>query len=616
VEEAAHAQAEPLAESVNASGALNLPYLVEVRFPVLTQWLSAEVSLCQPENPMTFIHGLLKDKLALRKSARFEATEVDQYLEECLERPHLVTGGLEMSIPCVRSSFRLALVEFYRHHEPKANPLACVESITRSAKHGATKETVLLALENMYGSDAVHRLLADMEDMGITGDGGYREVSQAKRATNAAAAKWKGFTAKRAGNAECSCSGCRTFKSMRATAYLRRVDFSSIIEFMTAETMMHQPEDPIKFLLHLIAENAHAPHVASRSEHEVSQLLPVGLVAVTYKRVVDGMIYTPGTAIEVREVLRASPDTFLPGARVQARYGGQAGWYAGRILCTNDNGSSNVAYDDGDVEDGVRRYRIRTRADVIPSVLIVDEEVDVRYSSGEQKNKLYPARISAVYGDGTYGVEYADGDSEDPVPLGDIYARYRVTATVEGAEAKSTWRAAQIVRTQHEQSRSSVIVVYDDPEEEVEEVEVEVGDIRLPSGAHSAFEGCLNLSGCAVQTGCNGLFLLHSEKHDGRPVYKSKRGEEVDDANDGRTKNTFEGVYLYYVEKDGTWNVSNHLGGLNVCVYAKQDIFHVTELTAPWMELQPTRRRAGAEWKKNGHIRWEPHIVRAKLDDD
>ena len=108
VEEAAHAQAEPLAESVNASGALNLPYLVEVRFPVLTQWLSAEVSLCQPENPMTFIHGLLKDKLALRKSARFEATEVDQYLEECLERPHLVTGGLEMSIPCVRSSFRLA----------------------------------------------------------------------------------------------------------------------------------------------------------------------------------------------------------------------------------------------------------------------------------------------------------------------------------------------------------------------------------------------------------------------------------------------------------------------------------------------------------------------------
>jgi hypothetical protein len=52
---------------------------------------------------------------------------------------------------------------------------------------------------------------------------------------------------------------------------------------------------------------------------------------------------------------------FACGTAVQARYGGEGRYYPGRIAAANDDGSYDVAYDDGDSEEGVPAALIRTK---------------------------------------------------------------------------------------------------------------------------------------------------------------------------------------------------------------------------------------------------------------
>ena len=50
------------------------------------------------------------------------------------------------------------------------------------------------------------------------------------------------------------------------------------------------------------------------------------------------------------------------GARVMARHGGKAPWYAGAVAAVRADGSLDIAYDDGDHEEGVPPHLVRPAA--------------------------------------------------------------------------------------------------------------------------------------------------------------------------------------------------------------------------------------------------------------
>ena len=50
------------------------------------------------------------------------------------------------------------------------------------------------------------------------------------------------------------------------------------------------------------------------------------------------------------------------GDKVEARYMGEADFFAGQIAACNDDGTFNIQYDDGDQEFDVNRIMIRKRA--------------------------------------------------------------------------------------------------------------------------------------------------------------------------------------------------------------------------------------------------------------
>ncbi|KAJ1453684.1 hypothetical protein M885DRAFT_273210 [Pelagophyceae sp. CCMP2097] len=104
------------------------------------------------------------------------------------------------------------------------------------------------------------------------------------------------------------------------------------------------------------------------------------------------------------------------GDAVEARYRGKGKYYPGRIGAVGGDGTFNVDYDDGEKETGVGRDLIR-RVGAAPAVasandLAVGDLVEARYKG---KGKFYAGRIGAVGGDGTYNVDYDDGEKESGV---------------------------------------------------------------------------------------------------------------------------------------------------------------------------------------------------------
>merc|ERR1719453_3054202 len=100
------------------------------------------------------------------------------------------------------------------------------------------------------------------------------------------------------------------------------------------------------------------------------------------------------------------------GDAVEARHGGQAQWFSGKISSARDDGTFDVTYDDGDKEKKVGRYRIRRKGEKPRRALSEGEEVDVRHGGGK---KLFPGKITKVHEDGTYDIAYLDGDKETRV---------------------------------------------------------------------------------------------------------------------------------------------------------------------------------------------------------
>ena len=100
------------------------------------------------------------------------------------------------------------------------------------------------------------------------------------------------------------------------------------------------------------------------------------------------------------------------GDAVEARHGGQAQWFPGKVSAVHANGAYDLTYEDGDKEKKVPRHRIRRKGEKPRATLSEGEVVDVRHGGGK---KLFPGKIAKVHDDGSYDIAYDDGDKESKV---------------------------------------------------------------------------------------------------------------------------------------------------------------------------------------------------------
>ena len=100
--------------------------------------------------------------------------------------------------------------------------------------------------------------------------------------------------------------------------------------------------------------------------------------------------------------------------RSQARYRGKSKYYPGKIAKDRGDGTYDIDYDDGESESKVAEALIRGAASSSGSggAFSVGAKVDARYRG---KSKWYPGKIAADNGDGTYDIDYDDGESETKV---------------------------------------------------------------------------------------------------------------------------------------------------------------------------------------------------------
>ncbi|RHZ00986.1 hypothetical protein DYB31_005919, partial [Aphanomyces astaci] len=128
------------------------------------------------------------------------------------------------------------------------------------------------------------------------------------------------------------------------------------------------------------------------------------------------------------------PAKFTKGDVVEARYKGKSKFYPGVITRVTDNSQSyDVLYDDGETESNVnhnliilvRRNERQDKANS-PSGWKVGQKVEARY---KRRQKYYKGKVARARSNGTYDVEYDDGERETGVDkdmiraLGDLDER-------------------------------------------------------------------------------------------------------------------------------------------------------------------------------------------------
>jgi hypothetical protein len=129
----------------------------------------------------------------------------------------------------------------------------------------------------------------------------------------------------------------------------------------------------------------------------------------------DGDVETGVATSRVRSLESGAPvstavvKNLRPGSRVEcsmtAEGGVISGWRIGTIASLNADGSYEVTMDAGDSDYQVSDERLRVLEGFAP--------VEVRYHRGA---KWYPAVVTSDNGDGTFDVDYDDGDSELRMP--------------------------------------------------------------------------------------------------------------------------------------------------------------------------------------------------------
>ena len=102
------------------------------------------------------------------------------------------------------------------------------------------------------------------------------------------------------------------------------------------------------------------------------------------------------------------------GTKVEARYRGKSRYYPGQIRRDRGDGTFDIAYDDGEHETRVREEYIKCMTDSDDDrrrckSLRVGDRVEARQNG---RTRYYPGTVARVHSDGTYDIDYDDGEKE------------------------------------------------------------------------------------------------------------------------------------------------------------------------------------------------------------
>lgn len=108
---------------------------------------------------------------------------------------------------------------------------------------------------------------------------------------------------------------------------------------------------------------------------------------------------------------------FAVGTKVEARWKGGS-WYKGTVSAIAADGTYSINYDDGDKESGVKESNIKLQAAAAPAPAAaagfkVGDKVDAHWKGGQV---WWKGTISKVNADGTYNINFDDGDKESNIP--------------------------------------------------------------------------------------------------------------------------------------------------------------------------------------------------------
>jgi len=99
---------------------------------------------------------------------------------------------------------------------------------------------------------------------------------------------------------------------------------------------------------------------------------------------------------------------FALGTKVEAKWKGGS-FYKGTIAAFNADGTYAVNYDDGDKEAAVKEENIKLQAVAPAYTYKVGEKVEAHWKGGQT---WWKGAIAAVNADGTYNINFDDGDKE------------------------------------------------------------------------------------------------------------------------------------------------------------------------------------------------------------
>ena len=110
------------------------------------------------------------------------------------------------------------------------------------------------------------------------------------------------------------------------------------------------------------------------------------------------------------------------GVKVEVNYKGKGRWYPGRILRVRENGTYDVEFEDGDREMNIEEYNIRllgeeTRRSYNNRRIVEGMRIEGNYRG---KGRWYPGKIARIRANGTYDINYDDGERELGIDINNI----------------------------------------------------------------------------------------------------------------------------------------------------------------------------------------------------
>ncbi|OQR87451.1 hypothetical protein ACHHYP_08840, partial [Achlya hypogyna] len=205
---------------------------------------------------------------------------------------------------------------------------------------------------------------------------------------------------------------------------------------------------------------------------------------------------------------------FKEGERIEAQYQGKSKFYPGIIARVRTNGSYDIDYDDGEKEKDVAPKYIRSRASSpMKKASSSDDErkPTKKFKEGDKieaqykgKSKFYPGVIARARLNGTYDIDYDDGEKETGVAIELIRAKelsgssYRVGAKVEAQyKGKKEFFKGTITKD-HGDGRYDI--EYDDGDREIKVGSSLIRPLKTAPSAPSTSKGLSNFQRLAASS--------------------------------------------------------------------------------------------------------------------